>query len=115
RNVNLLSFMLEAEGSDIHLDSISFNVTSIGAGVTEIANDFRLMMGNREIGRASIDRDCDGGSDGFNGHSDTDMCVVINNIDNDDVVIERGESESFMLVADINDIDGNFTSGDSLR
>jgi peptidoglycan hydrolase-like protein with peptidoglycan-binding domain len=112
-NVELLSFNIEARGSDMELESMVFEISSSGAGVTEIANDFRLMMGNTEVGRAIIDRDCDGGNDGFGINADTDICVRIVDLDDDNAVIDRGDTEGFTLVADINDLEGNFTAGDS--
>lgn len=114
-NVDVLSFTLEADSSDIYLNTLSFGVTSnSGTGVTEIANDFRLMMGADEVGTVTIDKDCGGGSDGFASTIDEAICVVVSELDNDDVVIESGDEVSFMLVADINDVDGGFSSGDTL-
>lgn len=113
-DVEVLSFNLEAEGSDITLNTLVIDVTSSGAGVTEIANDFRLMMGDEEVGTVTIDKDCDGGSDGFASSSDAAICVVVSDIDEDDVLIDAEGEEEFTLVADINDTEGGFTSGDTL-
>ena len=114
-NVEILSFSLDAQGSDISLKTLVIDVTSnSGTGVTEIANDFRLMMGNTEVGTVTIDKDCDGGSDGFASTTDEAVCVVVSDLDDDDVMINEGDEENFMLVADINDIDGGFASGDKL-
>jgi hypothetical protein len=114
-NVEILSFTLDARGSDISIDEMSFNITSSGAGVTEIANDFRLMMGNTEVGRAVLSLSCTAsGNDGFASTTDADLCIRIVDLDDDNVTIDEGDSESFTLVADINDIDGAFTNGDSL-
>jgi peptidoglycan hydrolase-like protein with peptidoglycan-binding domain len=113
--VEILSFTLEADGSDIYLDTLSFGVTSnSGTGVTEIANDFRLMMDGQEVGNVTLDKDCDGGSDGFASTTDEAVCIVVNDLDDDDVVIEEGDEVSFVLEADINDIDGGFAEGDTL-
>lgn len=114
-DVDILSFALDAEGSDITVNTLSFGVTSnSGTGVTEIANDFRLMMGSEEVGTLTIDKDCDGGSDGFASSTDEAICVVVSDLDDDDVMIEAGKKVAFMLVADINDVDGGFSSGDDL-
>jgi hypothetical protein len=112
-DVEILSFTLEAEGSDMTVDNLSIEIDSSGAGVTEIANDFRLMMGSDEVGQAVIDRDCDGGDDGFSSNTDTAICVRITDLDDDDVMIDEGDEVAFTLVADINDLEGNFTGGDS--
>ena len=113
-DVEILSFNLEAEGSDITLNTLVIDVTSSGAGVTEIANDFRLLQGDDEVGTVTIDIDCDGGSNGFASTSDTAICVVVSDIDEDDVIIDAEGELEFTLVADINDTEGGFTSGDSL-
>ncbi len=114
-DVEILSFLFSAEGSDIFPDTVSFGVTSnSGTGVTEIANDFRLLMNDDEVGTVTIDKDCDGGSDGFASSTDEAVCVVVSDLDDDDVAVEEGEEISFMLIADINDIEGGFSSGDDL-
>ena len=113
-DVEILSFKLEVEGSDVTLNTLRIDVTSAGAGVTEIANDFRLLMGDDEVGTVAIDEDCDGDSDGFASSSDAAICVVVSDIDEDDVVIDADGEEEFTLVADINDTEGGFTSGDTL-
>lgn len=113
-DVDVLSFTLEAEGSDINLNQLDFGVSSTGAGVTEIANDFRLLMDGEEVGDVTVDVDCDGGSDGFGSTTDTAICVSVSGLDDDDVVINEGDTVNFTLQADINDIDGAFSSGDKL-
>ncbi|NCS98938.1 peptidoglycan-binding protein [Candidatus Parcubacteria bacterium] len=105
--VEILSFELEAEGSDLELDSLEIDITSVGAGVTEIANDFELFMEGKEVGRVTID----GGS--FASSSVPTRTLTFIDLDDDDVVIEEGDRVSFVLKADINDIDGGFTNGDS--
>ncbi|HYC83074.1 MAG TPA: peptidoglycan-binding protein [Candidatus Paceibacterota bacterium] len=103
--VEILSFKVEAEGSDISLEDITFTVTSSGAGVTEIANDFHLMKGTEEVGRYSSSTAST---------TAASATIEITDLDDDDVVVEEGEEVEFTLVADINDIDGGFSSGDSL-
>ncbi len=113
-DVELLSFTLRAEGSDISLNSLPFELTSSGAGVTEIIDDARLLMDGEEVGDVRIDRNCTGGNDGFSATTDTDVCIVVDNLDNDDVVIDQGDSVDFTLLADIRDTTDNFSNGDSL-
>ena len=113
--VKVLSFKLAAEGSDIALETLSFGIAGNGAGVTEIANDFRLMKGDTEVGTAILDLDCSGGTnDGFASTTDAAVCIIVENLDDDDVIIEADKNASFTLVADINDIGGAFDSGDDL-
>lgn len=103
--VEILSFTVEAEGSDLALNDLVINLSSTGAGVTEIANDFRLMMDGEEVGTIS-------GS--FASSSATSLALTVANLDDDDVIIDKDDSASFTLEADINDIDGAFSNGDSL-
>ena len=114
-NVDLLNFSLDAEGSDIFVNTIVIDVTSnSGTGVTEIANDFTLEMDGEEVGTVTIDKDCDGGSDGFASSSDEAICVVVSDLDDDDVMIEEDGEASFVLIADINDVETGFATGDDL-
>jgi len=104
-DVEVLSFTLDAEGSDIFLNELSFDITSTGAGITEIANDFRLMMDGEEVGNLASSTASSSATTGT---------FVFNDLDDDDVVIEEGDSVTFELVADINDIEGGFSDGDTL-
>ncbi|MEO8637711.1 MAG: hypothetical protein ABI430_02310, partial [Candidatus Taylorbacteria bacterium] len=106
-DVEILSFTLEAEGSDITLNSIPFDINSFGAGVTEIASDFRLLMDGDEVGDVTID------AGGFAPSADTSRRVTITNLDDDDVIIDADGSATFTLLADINEIGGTLGNGDS--
>lgn len=106
-DVELLSFKVKAKGSDLDLIEIPFSLTSTGAGVTEIVNDLRLMMDGDEVGTVTL-------SSGFASTTATHDTLTISDLDEDDVVIGEDDTVSFTLVADINDVDGGFTSGDSL-
>jgi hypothetical protein len=108
-DVEILSFAIEAEGSEMFLNDIDFDITSVGAGVTEIANDFTLLMDGEEVGQVTIDT-----GNSFASSSDTTRTITFTDLDDDDVVIEKDGSVSFVLTADINDVDGGFTNGDSL-
>lgn len=108
-DVEILSFLIEADGSDMYLNEIDFDITSSGAGVTEIANDFRLLMDGEEVGRVTIDT-----GNSFASSTDTTRTITIVDLDDDDVMVKEGSTERFVLVADINDIDGGFSNGDSL-
>lgn len=114
-DVELMSFKLKADGSDISLLTLPFTLTSSGAGVTEIINDARVLMNGEEVGDIVIDTGTLGDDDDtFASTTDTEVFVTATNLDDDDVVIEDGETVTFTLVVDVNDIDGAFTSGDSI-
>lgn len=101
--VDILNFTVKAKGSDITLLSIPFTVVSSGAGVTEIANDFRLLMDGDEVGTISAT---------FASSTATTSTFTVSDLDDDDVIIEAGDTVEFTLQADINDVDGAFGSGD---
>jgi len=119
-DIDVLSFELEADGSDLTVNTLIFDITSTGAGVTEIANDFRLMMDGEEVGTAKLDLNQDndttdaGEGTGFASSSIQTVAIIVTDLDDDDVIIESGKKVTFTLVADINDIEGAFTNGDSL-
>ncbi len=115
-DVELLSFTIEADGSDMELSQLIIDVTSSGAGVTEIANDFRLMMGDEEVGRVRYDLDQNDSDSDHSTASSTDAAIalIFTDLDDDEVIVEKGDKASFTLVADINDIDGGFSNGDYL-
>lgn len=106
--VEILSFVMKAEGSDLAVQDLSIDLTSSGAGVTEIANDFVLYMGDEEVGTVALDGNT------FASSSDTTRTLSVTKLDDDDVVIEEGDEASFTLKADINDIEGGFSNGDTL-
>jgi len=103
--VEILSFEIEAEGSDLYLNDLFFNATSTGAGVTEIANDFVLYMDGEEVGNLS-------GSTASS--TDPTRTLTFVDLDDDDVVVDEGDTVTFILEADINDIDGGFQNGATL-
>ena len=114
-NVELLSFTLEAEGSDIEMQELIFDIESNGAGVTEIANDFRLLADGEEVGTVSYDLNSDNtGGDSSASTTDTTIAIIVTDLDDDDVVIDEDSTMTFVLEADINDIDGSFSNGDYL-
>lgn len=122
KNVDILSFEIEAKDSDVTLNSLSAQIESATAGVTEIANDFTLYMDGEEVGRVNIDTsDSASGftatssaniaSGNFNSTNDVRRVLTFYDLDDDDVVIEKGDTVSFVIKADINKIGGNFTNG----
>jgi hypothetical protein len=112
-NVELLSFTLEAEGSDIEMQQLIFDITSSGAGVTEIVNDFRLLMDGEEVGTVSYDLNQDNtGGDSTASSTDTAIAILLTDLDDDDVNLDEDDVINFVLEGDINDIDGAFSNGD---
>ncbi len=112
-DVEILSFEIEADGSDLELIQLIIDITSSGAGVTEIANDFRLLMDGEEVGTLSYDLDKnDTGGESSASSTDTAIALIFEDLDDDDIVIEEGDTVTFTLEADINDVDGAFTNGD---
>lgn len=117
-DVEVLSFTVQADGTDMLLNSMAFDVTSSAAGVTEIANDFRLMMDGDEVGTAHVysgvaqsGGTCSGSDVGFGSTTDTAVCVLVDDLDDDDVSVSEGDEISFTLLADINDTGGAFVNG----
>lgn len=113
-DVDLLSFSLKAKGSDISLFTIPFTVTGSGAGATEILGDARLMMDGEEVGTVKVGTSINGTDSSFASTSAATKYITIQNLDDNDVVINDGDTVNFTLVGDINDLDGGFTTGDSL-
>jgi len=119
-DIDLLSFTLKSKSTDTTVNTMAFDVGSSGAGVTEIFNDFRVMMGGNEVGNVSVfsgvagaNGDCSGTDVGFASTTDTSVCLQVTDLDEDNVTINEGSTEKFTLVADANDIGGAFTSGDT--
>lgn len=106
-DVDLLSFKIKAKGTDLNLIEMPFRLTSTGAGVTEIVNDLRLMADGEEVGTVSL-------SGGFSSSTATFATLTVSDLDEDNVVINEGDTMTFTLVGDVNDIDGAFTNGDSI-
>lgn len=115
-DVELLSFKLKANDSDISLLSMPFTITSSGTGVTGILNDARFLMNGEEVGDIVVDKSSKTGSYAgtFASSSDTTIYIKVQNLDDDDVVISNGDTVSFALVGDVNDLEGDFGNGDSL-
>lgn len=106
-DVELLSFTIEADGSDLFLNDMEFSLTSTGAGVTEMVSDLRLMMEGDEVGSVSL-------SGGFSSSTATNKILTVSDLDDDEVSVDEGDTVSFTLVADINNIDGGFVNGASI-
>lgn len=100
-NVEILSFKIEAEGnSDLDIDDMSVDFTSVGAGVGEIINTAKLVVDGDVIGSESV-------------ASSTATTTTVT-FDNIDLTVEAGDTIEVIVEVDINDIDGAFSAGDTL-
>lgn len=100
--VSLLKFKIKAEGSDMTIDNMVLSVESSGADIDEIAKQFTLSMDGNEID--SIDSSIASTSGTINF---TDL--------EDDISISEGDTVEFEVAADINDFEGAFNAGDTLK
>jgi hypothetical protein len=87
--VELMSFRLKAEGSDITINTFTFTTVTSGAGVANIISDARLWMDGGEIGEATISANVGE--------------ITFDDLNLDDVIIEAGDTATFTLEVDIND------------
>ena len=98
----VLSFKVQAKGdSDLYINDLSVDFTSIGAGVGEIINTAKLVVDGDVIGSETLVS------------SATATTTVV--FDNIDLVIDAGDTVEVVVEVDINKIgNGDFTEGDSL-
>ena len=100
-NVELFSFELEAEGnSDITIDDMPVLFTSVGAGVGQIVNTVELWIEGDLVGSESV-----------SSTADTSRTIVFDNLD---FTIDSGDTVEVIVRADVNNLDSNFTEGDTL-
>lgn len=102
-DVLLLAVKLKATGSDFTFDEMEFDVTPTGANTNEIVKEYRLIVDGDEIdsmGATSIASTVTGQ-------------ITFTDLE-DDFMVEEGDTIVVELVADINDLEGNFGGGDSI-
>lgn len=103
-DVPFLDFKIKATGSDITVDNLEFDVTPTGANANEIVSTYKLLMDGEEID--SVDAgSIASGNTGTIEFSDLE----------DEIAISEGDTVEFSVVADVNELDGNFGNGDSLK
>ena len=103
-DVLLLSAKLKAEGTDMTVDNIEFNVYPTGANANEIVKEYKLLLDGEEID--SIDAgSIASGATGTIEFTDLE----------DDFTIDQDDTVVLKVVADINDLEGNFGNGDSVK
>ena len=108
--VTLLIGKLEAEGSDLELTELALAVNPVGASAEEMASRFILMINGDEVDSIDADKCEDVTEDCSNDNDQTATYVF----DDFKVTIDEGDSVEFKIVAELNDFDGDFGSGDSL-
>lgn len=102
-NVEVLAFEIEVEGdSDVTIDDLTVDFTSVGAGVGEIINNSRLVVDGDVIGTASTS---------IASTTATTMTVTYDDLDWE---LKAGETVEVIVEVDVNDLDGAFTAGDTL-
>jgi len=98
-NVPVLNFTLKAEGSDLNITEIPVTLTVTGGSTDESAllKGANLLMGTDEIGNEVV---ANGGAVTF---------------DNLDITVKDGETVSFTVTVDIQDLTGALTDGDTVQ
>ncbi len=102
-DVLLLVVDFKATGADMTIDDLNFDITPTGANANEIVKEYKLLMNGEEIDSIS---------------ATSIASTVTGNITftdlEDEIMVDEDGKVTFKLVADINDIEGNFTNGDSI-
>ncbi len=101
KDVTLLVFELEADNQDIDITDLPVGLGSTGATVYEVIKSVKLVQGSKTLDTVSIPSSASGNY----------YRALFEDVD---VTIEDGDTETFKVIAEINDIEGNFTAGDSV-
>ncbi len=102
-DVLLLEIELSAEGTDMTIDEIEFDITPTGANANEMIKEFKLFVDGDEI---------DSIQSPSIATTVTDQ-ILFTDLE-DDFEIRENDTVIVRLVADIFDTDGNFGNGDSI-
>ena len=96
RNVSVLSFQVQVEGSsDVIVDNMTFNATTTGGTLNQIATAAYINQGNNRIGSQSI--------------TAATSSITFNNLD---LELRGGQTYDFTVQLDLNAADGtNYSSG----
>ena len=98
-DVLLLVGTLEAKGSDVTITELPVLLTALGANVNQIANRLTLTIDGDEYSETVS----------------AAATVATITFDDLDIEIEEGEKMKFSVFADINDLEGAFGEGDTLK
>lgn len=97
----ILSFYVEAEGdSDLFIDDLPVDFVSTGAGVGEIINAAVLIVDGEVVKSKNV-----------SSSTATTSTVTFDNIN---WTLDAGDKVEVVIEVDINDLDGQFTAGDTL-
>lgn len=97
----ILSFYVEAEGgSDLFIDDLSVDFVSVGAGVGEIINAAEIIVDGDVLDSVNV--------------SSTTATSRTLTFDNLGWTVDAGDKVEVIVRVDINDLDGQFTAGDTL-
>ncbi len=102
-NVVLLEAKLKAEGTDMTVDNIEFDVTPTGANANVIVKEYKLLLDGEEIDSIAAGSIADG----------VTGTIEFTNLE-DDFMIDLGDTAVIQVVADINDLEATFGNGDSI-
>ena len=102
-DVTLVEAKIKASGSDMAIDEIKFDVTPTGANSNEIVKEYKLMVDGKEID--SVDSPSIA--------STVTGYVTFTDL-KDDFMIDKDDTVTVKLVADINDFESPFGNGDSI-
>jgi len=109
--VDLLTFKIKAQGSDMHIDAIPIDLTTSATNVTDVANTLNLKVSNgddfsQDVAAHTNDdplsNDCNGAN----------TCSVI--FDSLNLDVPANDTWTFTVSADVNKQD-DFTAGDTLK
>lgn len=99
--VEFFSFNLEARGnSDITIEDLPIFWTAVGANVGQIINSAELWIDGKRVGSENVSISATTGTTTF---------------DRIDYTIDAGDKVEVIVKVDINDLDSNFTEGNTLR
>lgn len=102
-DVLLLAANFKATGSDMTVDTLSFDITPTGANANEIVSEYKLLVDGEEIDSISATSIA------------TTVTAQIQFTDlEDEFMVEEDDTVKIELVADVKDINGAFTTGDSI-
>jgi hypothetical protein len=102
-DVLLLAVNFKATGSDMTVDTLSFDITPTGANANEIVSEYKLLVGGVEIDSISATSIA------------TTVTAQIQFTDlEDEFMVDEDGTVVVKLVADVKDLNGTFTTGDSI-
>jgi peptidoglycan hydrolase-like protein with peptidoglycan-binding domain len=102
-DVLLLAVNFKATGSDMTVDTLSFDITPTGANANEIVSEYKLLVDGEEIDSISATSIA----------STVTTAIQFTDLE-DDFMVDEDDTVVIKLVADVKDLNGTFTTGDSI-